>query len=263
MIRRDGHVGPERSAAWILIPQIGHARLAGRLAEHWGAGPFSPLLPRDELVWAVNHHDDGWHNWDETPGIEPARGRPRGFMEMDLSDSLEIWKASIHAAEQAGPLQGLLVAGHFCSLLRRASAWHGDDPSRPAGERFLSHYDTLIWSWQRTWQAENALKNTPERARHALAQLQFFDALSLWFCCAPTSEPEAIETPGGPLLTISPLEPGTMSIGPWPLDVAALDVEVAGRAIPVGHYRSRAELAAAPSQSVLLRWQLRPAAAKS
>jgi uncharacterized protein DUF3891 len=262
MIRRDSSAGSERFGRWILISQIDHARLAGKLAEHWGAGGFAPLVPRYELLWAVYHHDDGWRDWDETPDIDSQRGWPRSFVEMDLGDSLAIWDASIRSAERAGKLQALVVAGHFCALLRRASAWQSNDPARPAAERFLANFDALIRSWQLTWQAENTLENTPERARQALRQLQFFDTLSLWFCCAAASEPETIETPGGPVLTIAPHDPLRMALEPWPLGVESLNLEVPGRAIPVAHYRSRAEVAATPSQPVLLRWQLQKLAAK-
>jgi hypothetical protein len=263
MIRRDSFVGPESCGQWILIPQMAHARLAGRLAEHWGAGPFAPLVPRDELVWAVHHHDDGWRDWDEAPGVDPRRGWPRSFFEMELGDSLTIWEASIRAAEQAGKLEALVVAGHFCALLRRASAWQSVDPARPAAERFLANYAACMQSWQLDWQAENPSQNTPERARQALAQLQFFDALSLWFCCAAAGEQETLETPGGPVLSITPLDAVRLALEPWPLDVESLNLEVPGRAIPVARYRTRAEVAAAPSQPVLLRWQLRPTTAKS
>jgi hypothetical protein len=263
MIRRDSTAGSERFGRWILISQIDHARLAGRLAEHWGAGGYAPPVPRDELLWAIYHHDDGWRNWDESPGVDPQRGWPRNFVEMELGDSLAIWEASIRAAEQAGKLEALLIAGHFCALLRRASAWQSTDPARPAAERFLANYDRVMSAWQRDWQAESSLKNTPQRARQALAQLQFFDALSLWFCCAAASEFETIATPGGPALSITPFDPPQMALDPWPLDVESLNLDVSGWAIPMAHYQNRAEVAAAPSQPVSLRWHLRPLAAKS
>jgi hypothetical protein len=86
--------------------------------------------------------------------------------------------------------------------------------------------------------------------------LQFFDALSLWFCCAAANGPEQIETPDGPVLTLVPVDPRRVNLAPWPLSVASLGLEIAGRAVPVGRYRDQSELASAPAQPVLLHWQL-------
>src|SRR5262249_14641356 len=116
MIRRDGSAAAEAAGRWILISQIEHARLAVRLAEHWSGRGFAPLMPRRELLWAVEHHDDGWRAWETAPGVDPTSGRPRSFVEMEPSDSVAIWTRSIDEAADAGPLEAYLVAGHFSSL---------------------------------------------------------------------------------------------------------------------------------------------------
>jgi hypothetical protein len=258
MIRRDTSTDESATAQWILISQIEHARLAGKLAEHWGANGFAPLAPRDELLWAVYHHDDGWREWEQTPEVDPQHGRPRTFTEMELGDSLVIWSASIETARRAGELQAALVAGHFCALARRIAGWKQGDPQAAEAERFVTHYNACSAEWQRAWQAQNPAANTPMLAQRALAQLQFFDALSLWFCCAEAREPDRVETPGGPVLALWPQDPTHLLLAPWPLDVESLNLEVTGRAVAVARYGSRRDLAAAPSQPVLLRWQLRP-----
>src|SRR5690242_18324673 len=97
MIRRlEQH--PDRGDSWLLIPQIEHARLAGRLAENWGAAPFGTLPARDELIVAVEHHDDGWADWDRRPAVDAERGTPIEFTEMPLADALGIWRQSIDIA---------------------------------------------------------------------------------------------------------------------------------------------------------------------
>lgn len=258
MIRRDGSAAEQTPRRWILISQIDHACLSGQLAEHWGAGGFAPLLPRDELLWAIYHHDDGWRQWELAPDVDPTSGVPRTFTEMELADSLAIWTASIEIARSQGNLAAYLVAGHFCALARRSAAWRKHDRRWPEAEQFLARFDRLAANWCQAWQAENPSANTPERARQALALVQFFDAFSLWFCCAPASGPDRVETPAGPVLTLTPADPGGVKLAPWPLNVECLNLEVPGRAVPVGHYRDRADLATAPAQPVLLRWQLQP-----
>jgi uncharacterized protein DUF3891 len=258
MIRRDCPDGdPPR---WILIRQIDHAHLAGKLAEHWGAAPFAPLVARDELLWAIRHHDDGWRDWDATPDVDPQSGRPRSFTEMQAADSVEIWSASIETARGAGNLQAFVVAAHFCALARRAIGSRREAAEANVIDDFLSRYKTESATWLSNWQARNPALNTPERAQLALAQLQFFDLLSLWFCCAARARPERLQPPGGPTLTLQPFDADQVLCSPWPLETDRLNLEVEGRAVIVGRFSSRDELAAAHQQSSVLRWQLVPGA---
>jgi len=261
MIRRDVPAADHAPAQWVLISQIEHAHLAGRLAEHWGANGFAALEPRRELLWAIRHHDDGWQDWDRAPNVDPARRVPRAFTEMEIADSLAIWTGSINAAAAAGTLEAYLVAGHFCALAQRASAWHDDaDPGWADVKKFVADYDARRQQWLADWQRDDPRAHTRAVAETALAQLQFFDSLSLWFCCAEPSGTEVAPTPAGPELTLAPRGAGRVVLSPWPLTVGQLNLEVAGRTVPAGNYPSREALAAAPSQPVNLRFELRAAA---
>jgi len=266
MIRRESHAPDAADEQWILISQVDHARLSGRLAEHWGAGGLTSLVEPDELLWAIAHHDDGWAEWDASPDVEPASGRPRSFTEMDQRESLEIWVHSITHAAEHGPLAGYAVAGHFCAILRRYGfGWKNDEQRAAEAQRFLATYDSLSEACLWAWQARMPAEHTPEVAQRALAQLQFFDALSLWFCCDEATAPDTFEPPGGPAITASPLGRSAadgslrIALAPWPLTVDALNLQVPARAVAVRKYESRTELAATPAQSVVLRWQLEPA----
>ncbi len=246
------------AAEWILISQTDHAHLAGRLAEHWGAAGFAPLVPREPLLWAIIHHDDGWHPWEASPGVDPSNGRPRSFTEMEISDSLAIWTGSIDTAAAAGPLEAYVVAGHFCALARRASAWKNGDPRWTSIEQFLTHNERLMSDWLAEWLGNDPARRTLQIARLALSQVQFFDALSLWFCCSEPSGVERVQTPGGKELTVSPLSPWRVRLSPWPLTIDSLNLEIPARAVPVAGYTSREELAAVPSQPLQLHWELQP-----
>ena len=259
MIRRDMVADDRSPAAWILIPQIEHAHLAGRLAAAWGAAGFAPLVPRDELLWAIDHHDDGWRDWDQTPGVNPA-GQPRTFTEMEPDVSMAIWADSIDRAAKAGPLQGYLVAGHFSALGHRACAGKDTDPAWHHAAEFLAHYDARMIDWLTCWQTADAAANTRAVAERALRQLQFFDSFSLWFCCDEATAAETVETPGGHDFTITPRTPANLTLSPWPFTTEPLAIEATGRVVPATHYATRDELAAAESRPITLRWQLGPSA---
>ena len=266
MIRRESSAPQAAGAEWILISQVDHARLSGRLAERWGGGGVAPLVERDELLWAIAHHDDGWSEWEKSPDVKPELARPRSFIEMELADSLEIWAISITGAAEFGPLAGYVVAGHFCALLRRYDeGWKNDKTLSAEADRFLATYESLMDGCLKAWHGRRPADNTPERAALALAQLQFFDALSLWFCCQEATEADELPTPSGPTITLLPLArqagagPLRVAMTPWPMTVDSSNLEIQGRAVPARRYESSEDLAAVPEKPVEIRWHLQPA----
>ena len=89
MIRRD--CGSE----WLLISQIDHARLAETLASSWGNSQVPRLPEPVELIPAVRDHDEGWLDWEQSPTVDEATGRPLNFTEMPMEVSTRIWEKSI------------------------------------------------------------------------------------------------------------------------------------------------------------------------
>lgn len=255
MIRREVSNGTDSPGSWLLISQIDHAHLAFRLAHAWGATPFTRLVERDQLLWAIDHHDDGWRDWERQPEVDPDSGRPRSFTEMEASDSLAIWSGSIVASARQGALAGYVVAGHFAALAGRI-AEAGGAAERRSVERFIKVQEELMAHSLAAWQTLDPVANTVRQARLALAQLQFFDLLSLWLCCDETTEPDRVEPPGGPELTLTPISASHVRVAPWPFLAPTLELDVSAQQVPAGHYASSRELALAPSQPAQLRWLL-------
>lgn len=259
MIRREVATSGGGSAAWVLINQIDHAQLAFELARHWGAPPFAPLEAREELLWACAHHDDGWRAWDAHPQANPTSGVPRQFLEMQPAETRDIWTKSIDAAAEQGPMEGFLVAGHFCRLGRRTTHDKRHDPEWQPFLAFLDDYEARARTWLGLWQVGHAQERTHAVAERALDQLQFFDTFSLWFCCSETTEREIVETPAGIDLELSPRGTSQIRLSPWPLSVDMLELAVPGRLIEARQYADALDLSAAPSQAITLRWRLTPA----
>jgi hypothetical protein len=259
MIRRDA-TAPDGTSSWILISQVDHARISGELASYWGAGGFEPVEPREELLPAIFGHDDGWAAWEQLPGVDSKTGRPLNFTEMPLADSLAIWQRSIDAVRAHGDLAGYAVSGHFSALLRHVNHWQkiGADHETEAAD-FLARQDAFQNHALARWQAAHTASDAAAVAARGLKFLQFFDALSLWFCTAERDRPLTLDVPGGPPLTLRPRSPTEISLSPWPLDLAELKIAIAGRQIPAAPYESREELAAAQSATATLAWRLTPA----
>lgn len=259
MIRRNLSNAAGESC-WALIAQRDHAEISGRLAEHWGAGGVIPLDPRDDVLFAVFHHDDGWPVWDAEPDVDPHSGRPLDFTEMPLEAALAIWQQSIDVAAHQGPLPGYLVAGHFCALLARS-----DRAERPAAVAFLDEQGARRRVWLAEWQSLSPERHAPAVAQRGLEHVQLFDLLSLWLCCAERTEPWTVETPGGVPITLSPRPADEahgqiIEIAPWPLKVPHLDLTTAARSIPAIAYPNRQALATAPATHITLHWRLEPPA---
>ncbi len=208
----------ELAEAWILIPQIEHAHLAGALAKAWGDSSLAALQPHEEVIQAIRHHDDGWSDWDAAPDVDPAIGRPRSFVEMSLDESIDIWRRSIFLACSRGYLAAHMVSNHFTTLLQNASPRWSLDPARfQASRQFLDEQSDYREQWLARWQASNPAIRTRKMAERALAYLQFFDGLSLWFCGAARGEPQSFATPEGYEVSLIPLGPRQFTARPWPL----------------------------------------------
>jgi len=249
MIRRDTTLSDGR-LGWVLINQTEHARVAGELAAAWGRDPFLALAS-DEVLPTVFRHDDGWAEWERQPGIDPEHARPFEFLEMPPIQANEIWRRSIDHLADLGPLSQYMVASHFVGLRRKS-----DPPPDGPRARFITEFDNRAQQWYADWQAADADRNVDAVADLALRQLQFFDSLSLWLCCADRSEPHAMTAPCGRDVLLTPVSGTAIAVSPWPFIVSTLDLSVPGRAIPAGDYESSDDLASAPCASVELYWQL-------
>ncbi|MGH7192747.1 MAG: DUF3891 family protein, partial [Candidatus Saccharimonadales bacterium] len=251
MIRRTD-VDSSHQDRWILVSQVEHARLSGVLAEAWGRPPFAPLEPRDDILAGVRHHDDGWSAWEVAPKVDAQAGRPLDFTEMPMTDSLAIWRESIAAAEKIGPLPGYMVSGHFSALLRRfSSRWASDEAAATLAQGFLDQQAERQAHWIELRRAGGDREACRAEADRAVAWLQMFDALSLWFCCAPRSEPETVEPPGGPALSFRPATSAyQMEVSPWPFVDSRLELTAVGRAIAIAHYANPSDLATAAAEPV-------------
>ena len=243
------------AAEWLLIPQGEHARLSGELAAAWNMPEFGRLDPYQPLLYAIAHHDDGWPEWEQSPGVDSG-GRPVNFDEMPTLDSLSIWRRSIDRCAAHHPVAGHAVAGHFMALLRRFNAWrHGADEARFAAETFLDDYARKTADWLAAWPGSSAAAQAA--ADHAVAVLQLFDALSLWLCCQPRTDAAKFVYPGAGRIELKPLSERDFVVSPWPFQKDELLLALPAWRIPQRSFASPEELARAMAATATIDWRLR------
>lgn len=255
MLRRVERSGVSES--WILVPQAEHARLAGGLAAAWQDGALTSIDPHAEVIAAISHHDDGWKDWDAIPDVDLESGRPLSFIEMPLATSIDIWRRSIYLACSRGYLAAHMVSNHFTELLQKSAPRWSRDPARfQTSRQFLDDQSDHREIWLARWQQGHPGVRTRAMANLALAYLQFFDVLSLWFCGALRSEPQSFATPAGGQLLVVPKSEQRFTIEPWPLAESTWRWTVPARRVPAGRYADREALAATPSELVELQFEL-------
>ena len=251
MIRREWPLGATNPSQWLLIGQIEHARLSWELAKAWGGPSCFPVVcppedghplqgVREEFLTAMREHDAGWIGYPDDPEIDAERERPLNFTEMPPSRAQAIWRDSIDACRQIGPLAGWVVASHFTALQSK------QDDDFHQWLPWIEEISSLKAEWLEEWLAQDTL-HTRELADRCLGWLQSFDWISLWLCCAcPLTDRDAKGAP----LEIARDELGVngvvfesirsdessngreVRVTPWPFVPESLRLRVPARLIP-------------------------------
>ncbi|MCG8587541.1 MAG: DUF3891 family protein [Pirellulales bacterium] len=250
-IIRDMPIGG--ADGWVLLSQVEHARISGEIAAAWST---PALVPRDAIVAAVFHHDDGWADWEEQPRVDPATGKPHPFTDMPDDAKLEIWRKSIDAARALGPLEGTIVARHFIGLEQGTNRWQKTEGTTDdEAQAFVDRYAALADEWLSEWMDQSP-SHTQLVAQTAREWLQLFDVLSLWLCMAERTEAKHAELPGGGEVVLTPLSANRIAIDPWPFAQPSLTLQITGRRVPARRYRDTADLNEEISSMVELSWVL-------
>jgi hypothetical protein len=256
----------EEDSGWILIAHPDHARLAGRLAEHWGNRDFAPPEPRDEILVAVNRHDDAWAERDAEPKLT-REGRPSAFSrelvgaysafeEMDLAEYLAVRgrAAALLAAEH--PYAALIVSMHTVDLLTEQA----DVSALAPADRALH---AAFIREQRRWQEELAATLArgptwpgPAAPRQAFEFLQACDSLSLAICVRyPSAIPLRHRHPdrgqSRHAIICTPLDRDTYRLAPYPFDQDELRLELPCRKVAGQRFADPAALGAACAEAPL------------
>lgn len=125
----------ERDGAFIMVEQHAHGLLAGELALWFRQEPKpeqeqesectserdqknAPAeTRREEVLWAVAHHDRGWIDLDETPFWNDAGQAPYSFIDFPVAPKLTFYTRGLNEIEAHTPYGALLCSLHFERLI--------------------------------------------------------------------------------------------------------------------------------------------------
>jgi hypothetical protein len=284
-----------REGGLALVTQVEHGRVAGELAAHWGNAVFEGPAPRESVVLAARHHDEGWRAWDARGLLNEVERRPLHFLEIDPDDHVRLYREGVERVRLGDAYSGLLVGMHWTGLYR--DRWSSPRArgrlARSARDEAL--LDRVVDEEERRWvEAKRAAWTTDEPRAvfeatlwHHYELLQLWDLLSLYLCVMPqhpstrggapsrwgpqlsslVHSPEAVLLPSvrtgtfgkAVVLRATVVAPGTLVVDPWPFGTPALTVEVEQSLVPDVEYRdSQASLRLiAGGRSQALTWTLR------
>ena len=95
-----------------IITQPDHARFAAELLSLWRTDGLPDHPHREQLLFAVKEHDNGWRESDAAPWIDPNTQRPYDFTSFPDSGRLEIWQRGMLRFADRQPYAALLIAEH-------------------------------------------------------------------------------------------------------------------------------------------------------
>jgi hypothetical protein len=232
LLRADGD-------AVVAIGQASHAWMSGQLARAWGNATVGEVEHREEACLAAEQHDVGMAQWDLAPELNPETGRPKSFLEMDLSTHLGLWSAAPQRLFTQSRLAALLVSLHGTSLYQMRDLGRMPPADADAVRAYLAGQRAL----QERLAAETGV--SPATRLRLQRQLFAWDWLSLALCLdwAPSS---LGGVPGAGDDVELRLEPGPDAgvLRPWPFGADALEVGCEGRRLE-GRLSTAAELHAA------------------
>lgn len=229
--------------------QEDHAELSAQFAAHWGNARFSKLRPYQTMVFATTYHDSGYREWEGTPPMNVAKGRPYAHREdvPNFEDvELKAYARNVDWLSAQDRYAGLLVSMH------RTGLWHNrynifNEPAGRLRERSAPVQNAKKQMEAQQEEMKKALAAGNPGFERGLAYnymaLQIFDLLSLYFCCdGYASENQFKEYTIAPVrltyesdetvkLTLRPNGASAVIMDPYPFDASPLTFSARARVV--------------------------------
>jgi Protein of unknown function (DUF3891) len=240
----------------IVSTQEDHAELSAQFAAHWGNKDFARLRPYDTMVFATTYHDSGYREWEGSPPMNLAKGRPYAHREEIPSFEtveLQAYARNVEWVSSQDRYAGLLVSMH------RTGLWQNryETFTRPKGRlRERSPEVKVVKQQMETTQQEEKKSlglDNPTFENDLwfnYRALQIYDLLSLYFCCDGYADDDhfreeilapvrlSYDSQAGVELRIVPNGVRSVRMEPYPFDIAPLTVSARARTIAPGTYAS-------------------------
>jgi hypothetical protein len=210
------------ASSCLLITQLDHAALAGRIMANWRTCGLADDPHRASIFRAIAAHDIGWREVDQAP-LVGATGRILDFVSAPIEVRHGVWPRAVERLAD-DPAAAALVAEHAIQI-------YGRDRQDAAWTSFF-----LTMTKLRDEQARRA-----SLSMDALSAAYFFvragDLISLTFCTG-WLETQTIDDH-----EIRLIGPDSVGIHPDPFAGATVPFDISARAVPNRRFASAGEAA--------------------
>jgi hypothetical protein len=261
----------------VLVTQPDHAVMAGDMVSHWGNETFDAPQPLDSVRAAAALHDDGWTEADAEPLLNATEQRPLHFLEIDMADHIPLYGRGVERTYAKDPYAGLLVSMHWTGLYR--ARWGLQDGRLQWQDGVEQLMTEAVDGEERRWievkrELVDGVKRSDFEAAlwHNYDLLQAWDLLSLYVCLldhTPVDSDDTVpvpstlkgidQVPGDRIIqsvpfgiarervdvTLRAIEPGVVTLDPYPFDEPSVEFSVPAKAIDDRAYESSEDARAA------------------
>lgn len=240
----------ETDGTIVMITQNDHAQLSGLFAAHWGNQNFEKPRRYGSMVRAAMCHDRGWIRYETGPQLNPETGKTPNYREVPND------KAQLDAFEWAGdwlsgidPYAGLMISKHRTGLWQGRYGVITAPPAIQRGVLPPSIKEFIARSEAKQKAAAEGLDAGELATNYNL--LQVWDLMSLYICSTEVLKPDSIapvpasySAGNGVGMTLTPAEPATIALDPYPFDQPSLTANLIFRRLAQTKFKDTAELQA-------------------
>jgi hypothetical protein len=106
----------ERPDSFVLVEQHHHGLVSGEFARHWAA----QIPVREAALYAIENHDVGWRELDETVRWNDETGRPYSFLDYPAGPKLRAYANGLDHVQARSLYAACLCSMHYGSFVRGA-----------------------------------------------------------------------------------------------------------------------------------------------
>ncbi|WP_202077328.1 DUF3891 family protein [Caldalkalibacillus salinus] len=170
----------EHDQQFHLVKQHDHAQASGQIARQMNIPRLTFDSRTDDVYIAVDEHDRGWIDLDETPIWNDKTQTPFSFEDYPLYPKLQFYRLGLDEVEVQSPYAALLCSLHYASFFEdvqdsKALAFYEQERTRQ--RRLLQQL--ALWE-----------EDDHEAIDTFYDLLQFCDHLSLFICLSTVDKEE-------------------------------------------------------------------------